>query len=59
VNLELEIVRFQFRAARDLRCLALESFGHAARLVNEIGQMVGGWSKKSTGLSPNTGGQPP
>ena len=49
VNLDLEILRFQFRLARDLKCLALESFGFAARAVNEIGQMVGGWGKKSAG----------
>jgi hypothetical protein len=42
-NMELEMLRFQFRMARDLDCLTLDSFGHAAREVNEIGKMVGGW----------------
>jgi hypothetical protein len=45
VNQELELLRFQFRLAKDLRCLALDSYGHAARQVNEIGRMVGGWLK--------------
>jgi hypothetical protein len=43
VNLELELLRFQFRLAKDLGCLPLRSYEHAARSVNEIGQMVGGW----------------
>lgn len=47
VNLELELLRFQFRMAKDLRCLSLDSYGYAARVVNEIGQMVGGWLKKA------------
>jgi hypothetical protein len=45
VNLELEVLRFQFRLAKDLKCLSLDSYGHAARTVNEMGQMVGGWLK--------------
>jgi hypothetical protein len=48
-NLELELLRFAFRLAKDLRCLSLDSYGHAARTVNEIGQMVGGWLKASAG----------
>ena len=43
VNTELELLRFQFRLAKDLRCLALGSYEHAARELNEIGRMVGGW----------------
>ncbi|MBI1918348.1 MAG: diversity-generating retroelement protein Avd [Planctomycetes bacterium] len=51
VNLDLEVLRFQFRAAKDLKCLPIESYGHAAGVVNEIGQMVGGWLKSSRGPS--------
>lgn len=47
INLELELLRFQFRLAKDLRCLPINSYGHAAKLVNEIGQMVGGWIKST------------
>jgi hypothetical protein len=46
-NLELERLRFQFRLAKDLKCLPLESYGYASRTVNEVGQLVGGWIKKS------------
>ena len=42
-NLDLEVLRFQFRLAKDLKCLSLQSYGHAARTVNEVGRMVGGW----------------
>jgi hypothetical protein len=45
VNLDLELFRFQFRLATDLRCISQDSLGFAARSVNEIGQMVGGWLK--------------
>jgi hypothetical protein len=46
-NLELELLRFQFRLAKDLKCLSLESYGYAARELNEIGKLVGGWIKAS------------
>ncbi len=46
-NMELELLRFQFRLAKDLECLNMKSYEHAARSVNEIGQMVGGWLKQA------------
>ena len=46
-NMELELLRFQFRLAKDLQCLSLDSYGHASRAVNEVGQLVGGWLKRS------------
>jgi hypothetical protein len=52
VNVDLELLRFQFRLATDLHCLSLDSMGFAARSVNEIGQMVGGWLKASSGGRP-------
>lgn len=42
-NLSLELLRFQFRTVKDLKCLPLESYGSASRFVNEIGKLVGGW----------------
>ena len=42
-NMELEILRFQIRLAKDLRILPGRSHGHAAKLMNEIGAQVGGW----------------
>jgi hypothetical protein len=44
-NLSLEILRFQLRLAHDLQCLRTNSYGFAAKALNEIGSMVGGWLK--------------
>jgi hypothetical protein len=44
-NMELELLRFQFRLAKDLECLSVESYGYAARAVDEIGRLIGGWIK--------------
>jgi hypothetical protein len=55
-NLTLEILRFQMRLAEDLQCLKVESYGFAARAIDEIGKLVVGWpkageSKPSSGTS--------
>ncbi len=42
-NLNLEILRFQMRLAKDLPCLKVESYAFAARSIDEIGRLVGGW----------------
>jgi hypothetical protein len=42
-NLSLEILRFQMRLAKDLQCLKVESYAFAARAIDEIGRLVGGW----------------
>ena len=44
-NLNLEILRFQLRLAKDLQCLKVESYGFAAKAIDEIGRLVGGWLK--------------
>lgn len=49
VNMELELLRFQYRMAKDLRCLSVDSYEHATRTVNEVGKMVGGWMKRPAG----------
>ena len=46
-NLVLEILRFQIRLAKDLQCLKAESYGFAAKAIDEIGKLVGGWLKSS------------
>lgn len=46
-NLTLEILRFQIRLAKDLQCLRIESYGFAAKAIDEIGKLVGGWLKNS------------
>ena len=42
-NLDLERLRFDYRTAKDVHCLSLESCGSANRFVNEIGQNLGLW----------------
>jgi hypothetical protein len=46
-NLRLEILRFQVRLAKDLQCLKVESYGFAAKAIDEIGRLVGGWIKSN------------
>jgi hypothetical protein len=45
VNLRLEKLRFLFRLAMDLRLLDLRRYEHAARALDEVGRLVGGWMK--------------
>lgn len=42
-NLELEVLRFQMRLAKDLNVLPVRSHGYAAKSMNSIGAQVGGW----------------
>ena len=47
-NLTLEFLRFQMRLAKDLQCLKVESYGFAAKSIDEIGKLVGGWLRSGT-----------
>jgi hypothetical protein len=49
VNLKLELLRFSFRLATDLKFLDLRRYEPAARAIDEIGRLVGGWLKLSRG----------
>ena len=44
-NLTLEILRLQMRLAKDLQCLKANSYAFAARAIDEIGPLGGGWLK--------------
>jgi len=44
-NLGLEKLRFLFRVCAELHYLDLRRYEHAARMLDEIGRMVGGWMK--------------
>lgn len=46
-NTELEVLRYQIRLAKDLRCLPLKSYGLAAEQLTDIGRQIGGWQKQS------------
>ncbi|HNS22562.1 MAG TPA: diversity-generating retroelement protein Avd [Sedimentisphaerales bacterium] len=42
-NIELEVLRFQLRLAKDLKVLPVKSHGHGAGLIESIGAQIGGW----------------
>lgn len=42
-NMELEVLRFQVRLAKDLKVLSAKSHGHAAMVMQGIGAQIGGW----------------
>ena len=44
-NLGVEKLRFLFRLAMDLKLLDLRRYEHAARSLDDIGRMIGGWRK--------------
>jgi hypothetical protein len=47
-NIELEILRFQLRMAKDLKAMAVQSQGFAAKSLASIGSQVGGWLKQKS-----------
>jgi hypothetical protein len=42
-NRTLEVLRFQVRLAGDLGCPRTHGYGFAARALDEVGRLVGGW----------------
>ncbi|MFM8250320.1 MAG: diversity-generating retroelement protein Avd [Planctomycetota bacterium] len=46
INLQLEVLRFQIRLAKDLQCLKIASYAFASNAIDEIGRMIGGWARK-------------
>ena len=47
VNIELEILRFQLRLAKDLGVLTVKSYGFGSKCLLEIGSQTGGWLKST------------
>lgn len=45
-DIELTLLRYKIRLARDLELLKPGSYEHASRLIDEIGRLLGGWMKK-------------
>jgi hypothetical protein len=39
-------IRLYVRLSYDLHCLSLGQLEHAARLVDELGRLIGGWKRK-------------
>lgn len=48
-NLLLQQMRFLVRLAKDLRCLAINSYEFAAQQIDGIGAEIGGWLKSCPG----------
>ena len=46
-NLGVEKMRLLFRLSYDLKCLDIRRYEFAARSLDEIGRLVGGWRKAS------------
>ena len=46
-NLDLERLRYLVRLSRDLNCISLKHYDHAARRLVEVGRQVGGWLRHS------------
>jgi hypothetical protein len=44
-NLQLENLRFLIRLSHDFQFLSHQKYGAVSERVNEIGKMIGGWSK--------------
>ena len=44
-NLGLDRMRFLIRLSQELRFIDLKRYEHAARGMDEIGRMIGGWKK--------------
>ena len=48
-DIQLEQLRQWVRFARDNNLFTLKQYEHAARLMAEVGRLLGGWLKKLTG----------
>lgn len=55
-NLDLEKLRVLFRLAYDLRHLDGRRYEFAARSVDEVGRLVGGWRRAMTARAGDTDG---
>jgi hypothetical protein len=50
-NLGIEKLRLLFRLSFDLKFLDMRRYEHAARSLDEIGRLIGGWRKASDAAS--------
>ncbi|MBI2876701.1 MAG: diversity-generating retroelement protein Avd [Candidatus Tectomicrobia bacterium] len=48
-NLRLERLRYLVRVSKDLNLLSLRRYEYAAREINEVGTLLGGWIKQQQG----------
>ncbi len=45
-DVDLTKLRFYLRLCRDLHLMSMGQYAHAARMINEVGRLLGGWMKK-------------
>lgn len=53
-NLGLERMRYGVRLAKDLRYLSFSGYEHAARGIDAVGRLVGGWIKTDSARGPGS-----
>lgn len=46
---QLTKIRLYVRLSYDLKCISLGQFEHAARRLDELGRLLGGWQRKQQG----------
>ena len=39
-------IRLYVRLSHDLQCISVGQYEHAAKQIDEIGRLIGGWKKK-------------
>lgn len=44
-NVEVEVLRHEFRIAYSLRLVSAGQVEHATRMLDEVGRQVGGWRR--------------
>lgn len=44
----LSKIRLYVRLSHDLECLSLSQYEHAARRMDELGRLIGGWKRRET-----------
>ncbi|MBT3198043.1 MAG: diversity-generating retroelement protein Avd [Gammaproteobacteria bacterium] len=47
-NLRLQVARHLWRLSQELKVISLRRYEHGARLMEELGKQVGGWSRAMT-----------
>ena len=47
ISVELDKLRILIRLSKDLKFISIRQYGFAAKKINEIGKMLGGWIKVS------------
>jgi hypothetical protein len=48
------VLRFPMRLAKDLQCLKVKSYGHAAKAIDEIGRLPGRYLSTAGAVVPGT-----